>query len=84
MIATAITGKVTKGRLELNASASLFEDGTEVILLPMDYWLQIAGSDSTRYQLEQAKEQIAEIRREPERAREILRLEPAPGGEVRK
>lgn len=45
MITTAITGKVTKGKLELNASASLFEDGTKVILLPLEYWLRISGGE---------------------------------------
>lgn len=80
---TAIPGKVEKGKLKLKADASLFPDGTEVILLPLDYWNYIAGSDSTRHQLEQAKEQIAEIRREPGRAREILERKEGGASEIR-
>jgi len=45
MITTAITGKVTKGKLRLDAKASLFEDGTKVILLPLEYWLRISGGE---------------------------------------
>jgi len=68
----AITGKIKKGKLELTADPSLFPEGAEVILLARNDWNTIAGSDSTRYQLEQARKQLEQISREPERAKEIV------------
>lgn len=71
---TAIPGKIEKGKLKLSASPSLFADGTEVILLARADWDTIAGSDSTRHQLDQARERLEAISREPEKAREILEV----------
>ena len=76
---TAITGKIEKGKLKLSASPSLFEDGTEVILLARLDFDIIAGSDSTRFQLQKAKEALEAVAKEPERALEIVK-----GLEVRK
>jgi len=45
MITTAIVGKVNDGKLELSTSVSLFKDGTEVILLPLEFWLRISGGE---------------------------------------
>ena len=45
MITTAITGKIKGGKLRLDAKASLFDDGTKVILLPLEFWLRISGGE---------------------------------------
>ena len=69
---TAITGTIKKGKLKPNGDLTLFPDGTDVIVLARADWDNITGSDSTRHQLAQAKEALEAVKREPEKAKEIL------------
>lgn len=71
---TAITGTVIKGELKPTASLSLFPDGTDVIIIARADWDIIAGSDSTRSQLAKVREMLDAIRKEPEKAKEILEV----------
>lgn len=69
---TAVTGTITKGELETTAPLSLFPDGSAVIIISRADWDIIAGSDSTRSQLAQARDVLQKIRENPEQAGEIL------------
>lgn len=67
----AITGTIKKG--ELTADLSAFPDGTEVIITTKEYFYHLAGSDSTRHQLEQAQKALEAVAQAdlPEQAKEI-------------
>ena len=52
---TAIRGTINQGVLIPQADLNLFADGTEVIVIAREDFNVIAGSDSTRFQLQQAQ-----------------------------
>jgi hypothetical protein len=58
MTYNAIRTTVTEGKVETDLA--LF-NGQEVIIVSRDTWNAIAGSDSVRYQLEQALARIKEL-----------------------
>ena len=60
---TAIRGAVTKGVLEPQGDLALFPDGTEVIIMARQDFNKIAGNDSARHQLSEAKQELANTRR---------------------
>ena len=55
----AVTGTVKGGKLAADFSA--FPDNTEVIVVSREYFYQLAGSDSTRHQLEQAQQALQAV-----------------------
>lgn len=65
----AVTGIVKKG--QLTADLTAFPDDTEVIITTKDYFYHLAGSDSTRHQLEQAQKALEAVAQAPEQAKEI-------------
>ncbi len=61
-ILTAINGTINEGVLTTENPLSLFPDGTAVIVIDKSDFVHIAGSDSTRYQLQQAREEIERLK----------------------
>lgn len=55
----AIRATVTEGKVDTDLA--LF-NGKEVIIIERETWNAIAGSDSARYQLEQAKAEIERLK----------------------
>lgn len=68
----AVIGKIEKG--ELTADLTPFPDGTEVIVTTKEYFYHLAGSDSTRHQLEQAQKALEAVAEAtlPEQTKELV------------
>ena len=61
---TAVRATVKEGNLEFNVGdLSLFPDDTEVIIMSRKDFNTIAGNDSARHQLSEAKQELANTRR---------------------
>ncbi len=61
-IMAAINGTINEGILTTENPLSNFTDGTQVIIIEKSDFVQIAGSDSTRFQLEQALKEIERLK----------------------
>ena len=62
-IHTALRATITKGELVFaSGDLSHFAEGEQVIILSREGFDEIAGSDSTRYQLTQKKEELERVK----------------------